>query len=356
MLLCTSAKTSEMTKNKKNLNLSDLGEFGLIDHLTRDFPVRQESTLKAVGDDAAVLNHSGREIVVTTDLLVEGIHFNLIYTPLKHLGYKAVAANISDICAMNCEPLQVFVSLAFSSKFTLGHLEELYEGIRLACDFYKVDLAGGDTSTSMTGLNISITAIGQGDRNTITYRSGAKTGDLICVSGDLGASYLGLQLLEREKTIYLRDQTVQPKLEGYDHVLQRQLRPDARVDVVRLLKEKGLVPTSMIDISDGLSSEILHICRQSAVGCRIHADKIPVHAESRKVANELNLEPAMAALNGGEDYELLFTVDQKNYPVAAALPGISIIGHIIPEAEGRHLVLSDGTTTEIHAMGWNAVR
>lgn len=345
-----------MKEKSNKQDLKELGEFGLIEHLTGQFEIQHKSTIKAVGDDAAVLNHNGSDIVVTTDMLTEGIHFNLIYTPLKHLGYKAVASNLSDVYAMNCEPLQIVVSIAFSSKFTLEHLESIYEGIRLACKNYGVDMIGGDTSSSLTGLTISITAIGRGEKGKITYRKGAKENDLICVSGDLGGAYIGLQLLEREKSIYLSNVQAQPKLEGYDYVLERQLKPEPRRDIVKLLKELDIVPTSMIDISDGLSSETIHITKQSDKGCRIYADKIPIHPETKRVAEELNIEPMVAALNGGEDYELLFTIDQKDYEKLKNVQNIRVIGHIIPPEEGRHLVLSDGSTTEIIAMGWNTLR
>lgn len=345
-----------MTNKNKTTSLSELGEFGLIDHLTKAFHIQHESTLKAVGDDAAVLNHKGEHIVVTTDILTEGIHFNLIYTPLKHLGYKAVTVNLSDVYAMNCEPRQLLVSIAFSSKFSLEYIENIYEGIKLACDNYKVDLVGGDTSSSLTGLTISITAIGTGEKERITYRKGAKVNDLICVSGELGAAYLGLQLLEREKSIYLSDVSTQPKLEGYDYVLEKQLKPEPRRDIVRIFRELDIVPTSMIDISDGLSSEIIHITKQSETGCRIYADKIPIHPETKRVAEELNLEPLVAALNGGEDYELLFTIDQKDFEKLKNIRGITAIGHITPKEDGRHLVLSDGNSAEITAMGWNTLR
>lgn len=345
-----------MKENKSEPGLTELGEFGLIDHLTKQFEIHHKSTLIAVGDDAAVLNHEGSDIVVTTDLLTEGIHFNLIYTPLKHLGYKAVASNLSDVYAMNCEPLQIVVSIAFSSKFTLEHMESIYEGIRLACENYGVDMVGGDTSSSLTGLTISITAIGRGEKGKITCRNGAKENDLICVSGDLGGAFIGLQLLEREKSIYLSNVQAQPKLEGYDYVLERQLKPEPRRDIVKLLKELDIVPTSMIDISDGLSSETIHITKQSNKGCRIYADKIPIHHETKRVAEELNIEPMVAALNGGEDYELLFTMNQKDFEKLKNTQGICVIGHIIPPEEGRHLVLSDGSTTEIIAMGWNTLR
>ncbi len=344
-----------MTIKKKNFTLTELGEFGLIDHLTKSFAIKQATTVKGIGDDAAVLNHGGSHIVVTTDILTEGIHFNLIYTPLKHLGYKAVTVNLSDIYAMNCEPLQILVSIAFSSKFTLENIEEIYEGIKLACNIYNVDLVGGDTSASLTGLTICITAIGRGEKEKITCRKGAKVNDLICISGDLGGSYIGLQILEREKSIYLTNTASQPVLDSYDYVLERQLKPEPRRDIIRVLNEKGIAPTSMIDISDGLSSELIHITKQSEVGCKVYADKIPIHPETKSTAKELNLEPIIAALNGGEDYELLFTVNPRDYEKLTSIAGVTVIGHIIQAAEGKHLVLSDGNSTEINAMGWNAI-
>jgi len=288
--------------------ISELGEFGLIAHLTDSVKIKNSSTLKGIGDDAAVLDYNGKNILVTTDLLVEGIHFNLIYTPLKHLGYKSVVVNLSDICAMNGIPRQITVSIAISSKFSVEALEELYKGITLACEHYGVDLVGGDTSSSLTGLLISVTAVGEVQQNDIVYRNGAKENDLICVSGDLGGAYMGLQLLEREKKNFSETSQIQPDLARYDYILERQLKPEARTDIIQKLKKTGIKPTSMIDISDGLSSELLHICKNSKTGCRIYSQKIPIDIATCNMANEFNISPETAALNGGEDYELLFTV------------------------------------------------
>jgi thiamine-monophosphate kinase len=316
-------------EQKKLTLLSEIGEFGLIDRLTADHKLMHKSSIKGVGDDAAVIDAGDHCILVTTDLLVEGIHFNLIYTPLKHLGYKAVAVNLSDIYAMNALPQQITVSIAVSGKFSLEALEELYSGIYMACEKFKVDLVGGDTSSSVTGLTISITAIGTAKKEEIVYRSGAKTNDLICVSGDLGAAYMGLQLLEREKALFEKDPALQPDLEGNDYIIGRQLKPEPREDIIRLLKENGIQPTSMIDISDGLSSEILHICKNSDKACRIYQEKIPIDTTTAMMAGEFNIEPLICALHGGEDYELLFTVPLADFDKVKNLKEIHIIGKIV---------------------------
>jgi thiamine-monophosphate kinase len=308
-----------------------------------------------VGDDAAILDYADKKVVISTDMLAEGIHFNLIYTPLKHLGYKAATVNFSDICAMNARPKQLLVSMAISRKFTIPMMEELYAGLMLACDQYGVDLIGGDTTSSYTGLTLCLTAVGEGLETDLVYRSGAGLNDLICVSGDLGGAYMGLQLLERERRLFEKDHQLQPLLEGYDYVLERQLKPEARQDILDLLKELGIKPTSMIDISDGLSSELSHICSQSDKGCKIYADKIPVHSETRRVAGEFEIEPLIAALNGGEDYELLFTVPVKAFDVIGKRPEVSIIGHITEAAEGINLVTSQGQLIALSAKGWNAL-
>ncbi len=339
---------------KKIKKIEDLGEFGLIKHLTSDISMKHQSTLKGPGDDAAVMDYKGKLVVATSDILMEGIHFNLIYTPMKHLGYKAVIANLSDIYAMNAIPKHIIVSVAFSSKLTLKQIENLYAGIRLACDNYDVDLAGGDTSTSVTGMAISITAIGEGEKKRLVYRNGAKKNDLICVSGDLGAAYLGLQLLEREKKIFLENPEVQPELEGYDYLLQRQLKPEPRADIIDFFRKLNAQPSAMIDISDGLSSETLHICNESGVGCKLFADHIPVDPETEKLAAEFNITPLVAALNGGEDYELLFTVSPGEYVKLKGNRNIRAIGHITDPDAGCNLVTHDGSFIPLQAKGWNA--
>jgi len=341
---------------KKYRNISELGEFGLIDHITKDVIINHKNTLKGIGDDAAVIDHGKTCSVVTTDLLVEGIHFNLIYTPLKHLGYKAVVVNLSDIYAMNATPKQITVSVAISAKFTVEHIEELYDGIKLACEHYKVDLVGGDTSSSMTGLAISITAIGEAKKEEIAYRSTANKNDIVCVTGNLGAAYMGLQLLEREKEIFKSNQGTQPQMDGYEYILQRQLKPEARKDIFELLKELDIKPTSMIDISDGLSSEIMHICKNSDVGCKIFQDKIPIDTNTEQMAKELNMEPLVTALNGGEDYELLFTIDMKDLDKIKDQSMIHAIGHIADKEHGAVLITSSGQSIELQAQGWNQMK
>jgi thiamine-monophosphate kinase len=341
--------------NKKFTPLNKLGEFGLINHLTKAIKVTHNSTIKGIGDDAAVLNYGDKNIVVTTDLLAEGIHFNLIYTPLKHLGYKAVVVNLSDVYAMNAQPRQITVSMAVSAKFSVEHLEELYGGIKLACEQYGVDLVGGDTTSSLTGLTICITAIGEVAKDKVVYRNGAKVNDLICVTGNLGAAYMGLQLLERERKLFEKEGIQTPDLGDYNYILERQLKPEARKDVIDIFQNLNIVPTSMIDISDGLSSEILHICKNSETGCCIYQDKIPVVLETEKMAQEFNLPGLTAALNGGEDYELLFTVPLEDFDKISALPEVSIIGHISPKELGCLLVLNSGEETVITAQGWNAM-
>jgi len=342
-----------MDEKTKQTPLSVLGEFGLIRHLTEKIKLQNESTLKGVGDDAAVLSFPDKKIVVTTDLLTEGVHFNLMYVPLKHLGYKSVIVNLSDVCAMNAQPRQITVSIAVSSKFSVEALEELYSGIHLACEKYGVDLVGGDTTSSMTGLVISITAIGEADADAIAYRSGAQVNDLVCVSGDLGGAYMGLQLLERENEVFKVNPKEQPRLEGYDYILGRQLKPEARKDVVELLKTLGVKPTSMIDISDGLSSEVLHLCEQSQVGCNIYEDKIPMDFQTKQFAQELNINPIVAALNGGEDYELLFTVPLADYDKIKKEPDFTIIGHITEKGSDANLITTGGSAIPLQAQGWN---
>lgn len=332
--------------------LSKLGEFGLISRLTQDIQLKNNSSKLGIGDDAAVIC-SNKNIVVTTDMLVEGIHFDLIYTPLKHLGYKSVVVNLSDIFAMNAKPTQIVISIAVSAKFSVEALEQFYQGVKLACERYSVDIVGGDTTSSITGLTISITAIGEVETEKITKRSGAKINDIICVSGDLGAPYFGLQLLEREKKVYKDTGGSQPKLEGYDYVLERFLKPEARKDIIKKLDETGIVPTSMIDISDGLSSELMHICKESKAGCRIYEDKIPINEATANIAKEFDIEPMMAALNGGEDYELLFTVNIKDIKKVHEMQDVSIIGNITEEKEFANMITRAGTFIELKAQGWN---
>jgi thiamine-monophosphate kinase len=342
-------------EQKRMTLLSEIGEFGLIDRLTANHRMVHTSSLKGVGDDAAVIDAGDHCILITTDLLTEGIHFNLVYTPLRHLGYKAVVVNLSDIYAMNAEPRQITVSIAVSGKFSVEALEELYSGIYMACDKYNVDLVGGDTSSSVTGLTISITAIGLAKKEEIVYRGGAHTNDLVCVSGDLGAAYIGLQLLEREKALFEKDTALQPDLEGNDYIIGRQLKPEARVDIIHLLKENGIKPTSMIDISDGLSSEIIHICKNSDKGCRIYQDKIPIDTTTAMMAGEFNIEPLICALHGGEDYELLFTVPLKDFEKIRNLKEIHIIGKIVEKDENALMVTKEGNTVQLRAQGWDGL-
>ncbi|QJD98366.1 thiamine-phosphate kinase [Mucilaginibacter robiniae] len=345
-----------MFDNIDKTNINELGEFGLISHLTKNIKLRNTSTLKGVGDDAAVLDAAGKKILVSTDMLLEGIHFDLAYTPLKHLGYKAIQVNLSDICAMNALPTQVTVSIGMSSKYTLEAIEELYEGMYLACNQYNVDIVGGDTTSSKQGLVISVTVIGYADEDTIVYRNTAEEGDLICVSGDLGGAYTGLQLLEREKLIYLENPNIQPDLEGKDYIIERQLKPEARKDIIELLKSVKVKPTAMIDVSDGLASEVLHICTQSNKGCQLYEEKIPIDPMTYDTAREFNLDPTVCALSGGEDYELLFTVKQADYDKIKHDVDISIIGYITEPSAGRNLISKSGQVHELKAQGWNAFK
>ena len=341
--------------NTSRTELSEMGEFGLIRHLTQHIEIGHESTVKGVGDDAAVLSYGNEETVITTDMLVEGVHFDLTYVPLRHLGYKSIVVNLSDICAMNAQPRQVVVSMAISSRFALESIEELYAGMLMACRKYNIDLVGGDTTSSVSGLVISITAIGAAQRSDLVYRSGAQETNLLCVSGDLGGAYMGLQVLEREKAVFRENPKIQPDLEGKDYILERQLKPEARIDIISLLKKLVVKPTSMIDISDGLSSEILHICTQSNVGVELYEDKIPLDQLTYDTAREFNLDPTICALNGGEDYELLFTVDLSDYEKIKNQADISIIGHMTSASKGRNLVAKSGTVHEITAQGWNSL-
>jgi thiamine-monophosphate kinase len=334
--------------------ISTLGEFGLIDQLTRDFKVKNKTTVRGVGDDCAVLDYGAMKTLVTTDLLLEGIHFDLTYTPLKHLGYKAVAVNLSDVYAMNGTPRQITVSLGISKRFTVEHINELYSGIYAACEKYGVDLVGGDTSASVTGLLISITCIGEAREEDIVYRSGAHDTDLICVSGDLGAAYMGLQLLERERVAGAGQKDFQPDFAGREYLLERQLKPEPRADVIAELRELGIKPTAMMDVSDGLSSELLHICKESGVGCRVYEDRIPIDYQTAVMAEELNMNLVTAAMNGGEDYELLFTVPLTQHEKVEQMKTARLIGRITKPELGAYMVARDDTELEIRAQGWNA--
>ncbi len=344
-----------MLENSERTELSSLGEFGLIKHLTQFIELKNESTIKGVGDDAAVIDYKGKQTVISTDMLVEGVHFDLTYVPLKHLGYKAVMVNLSDIYAMNAMPKQITVSVAMSNRFSVEAMEELYAGMLLACEKHKVDIVGGDTTTNKAGLVISITAIGEANSEDLVYRDGAKEGDLLCVSGDLGGAYVGLQLLEREKRIFLETPNVQPDLEGNDYIIERQLKPEARKDIPPLLKELEVKPTAMIDISDGLASEILHLATQSNVGCNLYEDKIPIDPQTYNMAREFNLDPTVCALSGGEDYELLFTIRQEDFLKVKANPNISIIGHMTNSKDGINLITKGGSSTPLKAQGWDAL-
>lgn len=340
-------------KNPQRTNISDLGEFGLIDHLTKHFTIDQKSTIKGIGDDAAVLEFKDKQVVLTTDLLIEGVHFDLSYMPLKHLGYKAVMVNLSDVYAMNAIATQITVSIAVSNRFPLEALEELYAGIGLAAKNYNVDVVGGDTTSSVTGLVISISAIGVTTSNNIVYRSGAKPNDLLVVTGDIGGAYMGLQVLEREKQVFKVNPNNQPDLEAYTYIIERQLKPEARKDIVELLEALGVRPTSMIDISDGLSSEIIHLCKNSRVGCDLYENKIPLDPVVISTCEEFNLDSTTVALNGGEDYELLMTVSQNDYPKIKANPNLTVIGHMTEESAGMHLVTRANTKIPLKARGWN---
>ncbi|WP_289046257.1 thiamine-phosphate kinase [uncultured Olleya sp.] len=341
-------------KNQQRTDLSQLGEFGLIDHLSKSFEIKQKSTIKAIGDDAAVLEFDNKQVVVTTDFLVEGVHFDLSYMPLKHLGYKAVIVNLSDVYAMNAEATQITVSIAVSNRFPLEAIEELYAGIQTACKLYDIDLIGGDTTSSTSGLIISVTAIGQVDKDNEVYRSGAKPNDLLVVSGDLGGAYLGLQVLEREKEVFKVNPNSQPDLDAYTYIVERQLKPEARKDIVKLLHELEVKPTSMIDISDGLSSEILHLCKASKVGCDLYENKLPLDPQVISTAEEFNMDSTTIALSGGEDYELLMTISQEDYPKIKANPNLTVIGFITEAASGAHLVTRGEQKIELTAQGWNS--
>lgn len=336
--------------------ISSLGEFGLIEHLTKNFEIHNASTIVGVGDDAAVIDHFGQQTVVTTDLLIEGVHFDLMYTPLKHLGYKSIVVNLSDVYAMNAIPTQVTVSIGISNRFGLEALNEFYEGIYAACEKYNVDLIGGDTSSSQKGFVVSVTAIGEVAPDKFVKRSTANKGDLICVSGDLGAAFLGLTLLEREKGIYMENPQIQPDLEGEDYIVGRLLKPEARRDIIEYFAQQNIMPTAMMDISDGLSSETLHICNQSNLGCRLHEEKFPIAEETRNAAFKFGLDPTVCALNGGEDYELIFTVKQDDYEKIILNNDISIIGYMADIEEGRKFISKGGNSFDITAQGWNTLK
>jgi thiamine-phosphate kinase len=342
-------------KNQELTPISTLGEFGLIKHLTQFFPVENASTELGVGDDAAIINAEGKKVLVSTDMFTEGVHFNLGYTPLKHLGYKVVVAGISDIAAMNAVPTQIMISVAVSNRFPVEALEEIYAGVQLACRRYKVDLVGGDTTSSQTGLVINVTAVGLESSENIINRNGVKQNDLLVVTGDLGGAYMGLQILEREHSVYLKNPNMQPEMEGYDYILERQLKPEARTDIKGILEELGVKPTSMIDVSDGLASEILHLSDKSKVGFRIYEEKIPMDELTISTADEFNLNPVMTALNGGEDYELLFTISQSDFDKIKNNPDFTIIGHAVEEEQGNYLVLrGSNELAELTAQGWDA--
>lgn len=340
--------------SERQTDINQLGEFGLIDRLTQDVDKKIATTELGIGDDAAVISISDdTSLLVSTDMFVEGVHFNLMYTPLKHLGYKVVAANVSDICAMNGIAEQITVSIAVSSRFPIEALEELYDGINAACKSFNVDLVGGDTTSSLTGLIISITAIGRAAKKDIVYRSGAKEFDLLVVTGDLGAAYMGLQILEREKEVYKANPNIQPDLDGHDYIIERQLKPEARVDIIRFLEELDVIPSSMIDVSDGLASEIMHLCKSSNVGCRLYGEKIPIDSTTSTSALDFNLDPTTCALNGGEDYELLFTVKQADFDKIKGNPHMTFIGHMTDHSEGIYHVDKSGSLVELQAQGWN---
>jgi thiamine-phosphate kinase len=342
-------------KTPHRTSLADLGEFGLIDRLTKGFEIHNPSTLKGVGDDAAVMDFKNKKTVVSTDLLIEGVHFDLSYVPLKHLGYKSVVVNVSDIYAMNATATQITVSIAVSNRFPLEALEEFYAGIRLACKHYKVDLVGGDTTSSTRGLIISVTAIGEAEASDLVYRNGAQPNDLVVLTGDIGGAYMGLQILEREKAVFQVNPNSQPDIEMYSYILERQLKPEARKDIPPLLKQLGVKPTAMMDVSDGLSSELLHICKQSGVGCRLYEDKIPLDPQVISTCEEFNLDSTTIALSGGEDYELLFTIAQADYDKIKGNPNFSVIGYITDKSEGVNLVTRAGQFIPIIAKGWNAL-
>lgn len=342
--------------SEERTELSNFGEFGLIAKIKEAVEIKLDSTVKGIGDDSAILDPKGQHMIMTSDMLNEGVHFDLSYVPLKHLGYKAAIVNFSDVLAMNVHPTQLLVSIGISNRFSLEAVDELYAGILKACELYNVDLAGGDTTSTLSGLTLSLTAVGFGDKNAITQRSGAEEGDLICVSGDLGAAYMGLQILEREKQVFKENPEIQPDLSGNDYILERQLKPEARADIIRELAAKGIQPTAMIDISDGLASELMHISNESEVGCHIYAEKLPIDPQTATRAQDFQLPPETAALNGGEDYELLFTIKQADYDKIKEWKAVHIIGHVTAKEEGVKMVSSTGSMIDIEAQGWDAFK
>lgn len=344
-----------MQENNRT-EIATLGEFGLIKHLTEDIKLQNPETIYGVGDDAAIINVSNQQTLITTDMLMEGVHFDLVYTPLKHLGYKAAISNFSDIYAMNGTPKQITVSIAVSKRFCIEDLEQLYDGLKLACQVHNVDLIGGDTTSSVTGLAISITCIGVADKDKIVYRNGAKETDLICVTGDLGAAYMGLQLLEREKAVFQGEKEVNPDFTGKEYLLERQLKPEARKDIIEALAKEGILPTAMMDVSDGLSSELMHICSQSKVGCRVYEERIPIDYQTAVMAEELNMNVSTCALNGGEDYELLFTVPLTMHDKVSTIKGVKVIGYITKQELGCALITRDNQEFELKAQGWNPLK
>lgn len=344
-----------MSNKKEGTPISQYGEFGLIDYLTKNIHHKNSSTIKGVGDDAAIIDNGNKQTVITTDLLLEGIHFNLMYVPLKHLGYKAVVVNLSDVYAMNAIPKQITVSIGISSKFTVEAIDEIYQGVYLACEQYNIDLVGGDTSASLTGLTLSITAIGEVEKEKVVYRNTAKENDLICVTGSLGAAYMGLQVLEREKEVFAKNPNLQPDLSEYQYILEKQLKPEARKDIIEWFNENNIQPSSMMDVSDGLSSELLHICTQSAVGCKVFEEHIPIDMQTAKMAQEINIEPLIAALNGGEDYELIFTCSLDEHAKIKTNDKISVIGHVCAKEEGINIIGRAGNIIPVKAQGWNSL-
>jgi thiamine-monophosphate kinase len=341
----------DKSENRKR-SIEEFGKFGLITHLTRNVKTINKSTINGIGDDSAVIDSGKNLTLVSTDLLLEGIHFNLIYTPLKHLGYKAVIRAISDICAMNGTPGQVMIALGISSKFNVEQVEDLYEGIRLACKKYKVDLAGGDITSSLTGMTIGVTAVGTVEKKNLVKRDGARANDLICVTGDFGASYMGLQLLERERKLFVKEKVTQPDLSGFEYVIGRQLKPEIPVSTLTELRKEEIRPTSMIDVTDGLASDLLHICRLSATGCRIFYSKVPIDYETTRLAEEFNIDPMIPALNGGEDYEMLFTIPLELVEKIKMIETVKVIGHMTPSGSGNYIVGDDSSEVEISAQGW----
>ncbi len=343
-------------RTKPRTEIKDLGEFGLIDFLTSDIELKQDSTVYGVGDDAAVVNPGDKKVLISTDMLMEGIHFDLSYVPLKHLGYKAAIVNFSDMAAMNALPTQITVSIALSNRFSLEAVEEFYNGLKMACKAYNVDIVGGDTTSSKSGLAISITVLGLIDEQDIVYRNGAKEKELICVSGDLGAAYAGLLILEREKSVFMANPDMQPQLEGNDYVLERQLKPEARVDIIKILKEAKIKPTAMMDVSDGLASEVKHICKQSKLGAVIYEDKLPIDQQTWDQARAFNMDPTLFALNGGEDYELLFTVPQNDFEKLKNIPEVSIIGYMTDKGSGINLITKNNVSAPLEAQGWDGLK